>query len=92
MLITRKRCLGRFPGREVSAPGSIKNGKENRNRSSGTDEDKVVLLTVFDDAYGIDGNKLYQEKENGNGVFIDFGKNFGKYAVAFSAAFSKTFK
>jgi hypothetical protein len=26
-------------------------------------------------------------KENGNDVFFDFGKNFSKYGVAFSAAF-----
>jgi hypothetical protein len=42
--------------------------------------DKVVSLTVYDGAYGIGGNKLYLE-ENGNGVFLDFGKNFGKYGV-----------
>jgi ribonuclease J len=46
----------------------------------------VVSLAVYDGAYGIDGNKLYLE-ENGNGAFLDFGKNFGKYGVAFSAAF-----
>jgi len=40
----------------------------------------VVSLTVYDGAYGIGGNKLYLE-ENGNGVFLDFGKNFGKYGV-----------
>jgi hypothetical protein len=61
-LITRKRCRGLFPGREVNAHGSIKSGKENRNRSSGIDEDKVVSLTVYDGAYGIDRNKLYLEK------------------------------
>ena len=36
----------------------------------------MVSLTVYDGAYGIGGNKLYLE-ENGNGVFLDFGKNFG---------------
>jgi ribonuclease J len=40
----------------------------------------VVSLTVYDGAYGIGGNKLYLE-EKGNGVFLDFGKNFGKYGV-----------
>jgi len=40
----------------------------------------VVSLTVYDGAMGIGGNKLYLE-ENGNGVFLDFGKNFGKYGV-----------
>jgi hypothetical protein len=29
---------------------------------------------------GIGGNKLYLE-ENGNGIFLDFGKNFSKYGV-----------
>ena len=42
--------------------------------------DKVVSLTVYDGAYGIGGNKLYLE-ENGNGIFLDFGKNIGKYGV-----------
>ncbi len=40
----------------------------------------MVSLTVYDGAMGIGGNKLYLE-ENGNGVFLDFGKNFGKYGV-----------
>ena len=39
-----------------------------------------VSLTVYDGAYGIGGNKLYLE-ENDNGVFMDFGKNFGKYGL-----------
>jgi ribonuclease J len=43
----------------------------------------MVSLTVYDGAYGIGGNKLYLE-ENGNGVFLDFGKNFGKYGVFYS--------
>jgi ribonuclease J len=38
----------------------------------------MVSLTVYDGANGIGGNKLYLE-ENGKGVFLDFGKNFGKY-------------
>ena len=38
----------------------------------------MVSLTVYDGAMGIGGNKLYLE-EKGNGVFLDFGKNFGKY-------------
>jgi ribonuclease J len=43
-------------------------------------EDKVVSLTVYDGAYGIGGNELYLE-ENDNCVFLDFGKNFGKYGL-----------
>jgi ribonuclease J len=38
----------------------------------------VVSLTVYDGANGIGGNKIYLE-EKGDGVFLDFGKNFGKY-------------
>jgi ribonuclease J len=38
----------------------------------------MVSLTVYDGAMGIGGNKIYLE-EGGNGVFLDFGKNFGKY-------------
>lgn len=40
----------------------------------------MVSLTVYDGANGIGGNKIYIE-ENGKGVFLDFGKNFGKYGV-----------
>jgi ribonuclease J len=40
----------------------------------------MVSLTVYDGAIGIGGNKIYLE-ENGKGVFLDFGKNFGKYGV-----------
>ncbi|VVB62611.1 Ribonuclease J [uncultured archaeon] len=40
----------------------------------------MVSLTVYDGAMGIGGNKLYLE-EGGKGVFLDFGKNFGKYGV-----------
>ena len=40
----------------------------------------MVSLTVYDGAIGIGGNKLYLE-DKGNGVFLDFGKNFGKYGV-----------
>jgi ribonuclease J len=40
----------------------------------------VLSLTVYDGAYGIGGNKFYLE-EGGNGIFLDFGKNFGKYGV-----------
>ena len=46
----------------------------------------MVSLTVYDGAYGIGGNKLYLE-ENGNGVFLDFGKNFGKCGIAFFGSF-----
>jgi ribonuclease J len=42
--------------------------------------DKVVSLTVYDGAMGIGGNKLHLE-EGGKGVFLEFGKNFGKYGV-----------
>ena len=38
----------------------------------------MVSLTVYDGANGIGGNKIYLE-EKGKGVFLDFGKNFGKY-------------
>jgi hypothetical protein len=37
----------------------------------------VASLTVYCGAYGITGNKLYLEKRMVNGVFLDFGKNFG---------------
>jgi hypothetical protein len=40
----------------------------------------LVSLTVYDGGMGIGGNKLYRE-EGGKGVFLDFGKNFGKYGV-----------
>jgi ribonuclease J len=40
----------------------------------------MVSLTVYDGAMGIGGNKIYLE-ENGKGVFLDFGKNFGKYGI-----------
>lgn len=40
----------------------------------------MVSLTVYDGAMGIGGNKLYLE-EGGKGVFLDFGKNFGKYGI-----------
>jgi len=39
----------------------------------------MVSITVYDGATGIGGNKIFVE-ENGNGVFLDFGKNFGKYS------------
>ncbi len=42
--------------------------------------DALVSLTVYDGANGIGGNKIYLE-EGGRGVFLDFGKNFGKYGV-----------
>ena len=38
----------------------------------------MVSLTVYDGANGIGGNKIYLEEKE-NGVFLDFGKNFGKY-------------
>ena len=39
----------------------------------------MVSITVYDGATGIGGNKIFVE-EKGNGVFLDFGKNFGKYS------------
>jgi len=38
----------------------------------------LVSLTVYDGANGIGGNKLYLE-DDGKGILLDFGKNFGKY-------------
>ena len=40
----------------------------------------MVSLTVYDGANGIGGNKIYLE-ERGKSVFLDFGKNFGKYGA-----------
>lgn len=40
----------------------------------------MVSLTIYDGANGIGGNKIYLE-EGGRGVFLDFGKNFGKYGL-----------
>lgn len=40
----------------------------------------LVSLTVYDGAHGIGGNKIYLE-EDGKGVFLDFGKNFGRYST-----------
>lgn len=37
-------------------------------------------LTVYDGAQGIGGNKIFLE-EKGKGIFLDFGKNFGKYGI-----------
>jgi len=48
----------------------------------------TVSLTVYDGANGIGGNKIYLE-EGGDGVFLDFGKNFGKYG-AFYEEFLKS--
>jgi ribonuclease J len=42
----------------------------------------MVSVTVYDGARTIGGNKILVE-EGGRGVFLDFGKNFGKYAVYF---------
>lgn len=41
----------------------------------------MVSLTVYDGAMGIGGNKIYLQGNDGKGVFLDFGKNFGKYGV-----------
>jgi ribonuclease J len=38
----------------------------------------MVSITVNDGAKGIGENKIFVE-ENGEGVFLDFGKNFSKY-------------
>jgi ribonuclease J len=40
----------------------------------------MVSITVYDGAGGIGGNKIYVG-EKGGGVFLDFGKNFGKYGL-----------
>jgi ribonuclease J len=40
----------------------------------------MVSITVYDGAGSIGGNKIYVE-EKGKGVFLDFGKNFGKYGL-----------
>ncbi len=40
----------------------------------------MVSITVYDGAGGIGGNKIYVGGE-GRGVFLDFGKNFGKYGL-----------
>jgi ribonuclease J len=40
----------------------------------------MTAITVHDGARGIGGNKILVE-ENGRGVFLDFGKNFGKYGL-----------
>ena len=40
----------------------------------------MVWLTAYDGAFGIGENKLYLE-ENGKGVFLDLGENFGKYGI-----------
>jgi ribonuclease J len=48
----------------------------------------LVSLTVYDGAYGIGGNKLCIE-DKGKGVFLDFGKNFGKYEFSMRS-FRKT--
>ncbi|MFA5295445.1 MAG: hypothetical protein WC382_08025 [Methanoregulaceae archaeon] len=40
----------------------------------------MTAITVHDGARGIGGNKILIE-ENGKGVFLDFGKNFGKYGL-----------
>lgn len=42
----------------------------------------MTSLTTYDGAQGIGGNKILVE-EKGKGVFLDFGKNFGKYGVYF---------
>ncbi len=39
----------------------------------------MTSITIYDGAQTIGGNKIYVE-EGGNGVFLDFGKNFGKYS------------
>ncbi len=40
----------------------------------------MTAITVYDGAQGIGGNKILVEGEKGN-LFLDFGKNFGKYNV-----------
>jgi ribonuclease J len=43
----------------------------------------MTSITVFDGAESIGGNKIHVE-EDGCGVFLDFGTNFGKTALFFS--------
>jgi ribonuclease J len=38
----------------------------------------MTLLTVYDGASTIGGNKIHIE-ENGRGILLDFGMNFAKY-------------
>lgn len=40
----------------------------------------MTAITIFDGAQGIGGNKILIEGERGN-LFLDFGKNFGKYGL-----------
>lgn len=40
----------------------------------------MVSLTFYDGTQGIGGNKILLE-ENGKGIFLDFGKNFGRYGT-----------
>jgi len=40
----------------------------------------MTSITIHDGAQGIGGNKILLE-EHGKGVFLDFGKNFGKYGI-----------
>jgi ribonuclease J len=39
----------------------------------------MTRITVYDGAESIGGNKIFVE-DQGPGIFLDFGKNFGKYA------------
>jgi len=39
----------------------------------------MTSITIYDGAQTIGGNKIFVE-EGGRGVFLDFGKNFGKYS------------
>jgi len=39
----------------------------------------MTSVIIYDGATGIGGNKIFVE-ENGKGIFLDFGKNFGKYS------------
>ncbi len=40
----------------------------------------MVSITVYDGTNGIGGNKIYVN-ENGRGISLDFGRNFGKYRM-----------
>jgi len=40
----------------------------------------MTSITIYDGAQGIGGNKILVGGEKGN-IFLDFGKNFGKYGV-----------
>jgi len=48
----------------------------------------MAMITVFDGASSIGGNKIYLE-EKGEGVFLDFGMNFSRYGAYFQEFLSE---